>query len=123
MLLTVITVLNVTKEITENGSINMTKPTFVWSLFYPAPKTRNWRITGLDVDGQQGIYIDVLMYCDKLRHSPKLNMCQVCRQHHELPKPTDERYAYKWYPMKPGIASVIQWRRRNRERGFNYENY
>lgn len=94
----------------------MTEPTFVWTLYYPAPETRNWRIRGMDVDGRDGIEVEVFMQCDKLRHSPKLNMCRVCLEHHELPKATDERYAYKWYPSKPSLKSVIQWNRRNWER-------
>lgn len=97
----------------------MGKPTFIWSLFYPAPETRTWCISGLDVDGRLGLEAEVLMYCDTLRHSPRLNMCRVCGAHHELPKPTNQRYAYKWYPMKPSLKSVMQWNRRNWERGVD----
>jgi hypothetical protein len=92
------------------------KPTFIWNLYYPAPETNKWRITGLDIDGRSGLYIDIFMHCDTLRHSPKLGICQVCREHHELPELSDERYAYRWYPLKPSLKSVIQWNRRNRER-------
>ncbi len=96
----------------------MGEPTFVWSLYYPAPETRAWRITGLDVDGQAGLHIDILMHCDQYRHSPNMNGCAVCLERHELPTPSEERYAYKWYPSKPSVKSVIQWRRRNWERGL-----
>ncbi len=70
----------------------------------------------MDVDGRKGLDIDIFMYCNKRRHSPKLNRCKVCREHHELPEATDERYAYRWYPMKPSLKAVIQWNRRNWER-------
>jgi hypothetical protein len=94
----------------------MSKPTFIWSLYYPEPETRKWRITGLDLDGQQGLHIDIFMYCDKMKHSPNHNMCMVCHERHALPVPTDQRYAYKWYPSKPSLKSVVQWNRRNWER-------
>lgn len=94
----------------------MIAPSFIWSLYYPAPETRKWRITGIEVDGKIGLEVEVFMYCEELRHSPKLNVCRVCRRCHELPKPTDERYAYKWYPMKPSLKSIVQWNRRNWER-------
>lgn len=94
----------------------MNEPTFIWSLYYPAPETRKWRITGFDYDGQAGIEIEVAMYCDKLRHDPKLNICRVCRERHALPEPTDQRYAYRWFPMKPSLKAVVQWNRRNWER-------
>jgi hypothetical protein len=97
-------------------TVTPVEPSFVWSLYYPAPETKHWRVTGMDVDGQQGVYVDVLMHCDQLRHSPGLNRCKVCFECHELPKATDERYAYRWYPSKPSIKSVMQWNRRNWER-------
>lgn len=94
----------------------MSKPTFIWSLYYPAPETHKWRITGVDVDGRAGLHVDVFMQCDELRHSPKLNICMVCREHHELPEGTDQKYAYRYYPMKPSLKAIIQWNRRNWER-------
>lgn len=94
----------------------MPEPTFVWTLYYPAPETRRWRITGIDVDGQQGLHVEVFMYCDQRKHSPKMNLCKVCHERHELPESTDERYAYRWYPAKPSLKSVVQWNRRNWER-------
>lgn len=101
------------------GIVAVSEPTFVWSLYYPAPETRKWRIHGIDVDGREGIHVDIFMYCDQLRHSPKLNACKVCHEHHELPESQEERYAYRWYPSKPSLKSVVQWRRRNAERGID----
>jgi hypothetical protein len=99
----------------------MSSPTFIWSLYYPAPETEKWRITGLDVDGRNGLEVEIFMHCDTLRHGPKLNTCAVCHERHELPKPTDERYAYRWYPSKPSLKSVVQWNRRNWERVIREE--
>lgn len=97
-------------------TVAMSKPTFIWSLYYPAPETGTWRIHGIDVDGRQGLEVEVFMQCDKLRHSPKLNKCAVCQEHHELPKATDERYAYRWYPRRPSLKAIVQWNRRYWER-------
>lgn len=94
------------------------EPTFIWSLYYPAPETGTWRIHGIDIDGRNGLHVDVFMQCDQLRHSEKLNMCMVCKENHELPEGTDQRYAYRWYPMKPSLKAILQWRRRNAERGI-----
>ena len=88
----------------------------VWTLYYDPPETRNWRITGKDVDGKQRIEVEVEIDCRKYRHAPNLGFCKFCELNHELPERSDERYVYRWYPAKPSLKAVMQWERRRREK-------
>lgn len=99
------------------------KETDTWHIYIPAPEVKRWRITGVEVDGKQGIEVVIKMSCDELEHSPLRNHCRMCGKRHEPPKATDQRYAYRWYPMLPSVRSIMQWKRRNFERGLDFEYY
>lgn len=95
----------------------------VWSIYIPAPEVKRWRIKRIEIDGKQGIEVIIRMNCHELKHGPYHNLCKMCAQRHELPKETDRRYAYRWYPMLPSVMAIMQWKRRLWEKGLELEYY
>lgn len=89
---------------------------FAWTIQYPPPRTLHHRIRNLERNGNEPIEWTVNMECGSYRHSPYMNRCRVCGYNHETPSGTDQRWAFRYYPLVPSILAIHQWERRRREK-------